>query len=373
MHVLAGIVLAFWILIFIQTIANLAAVPRLRRDQTPQNRPSVSIVVPARNEARTIERSVRAFLAQDYDNFEVIVVNDRSTDGTGDILGTIVDPRLTIIDGAETPEGWLGKPWAVQQGTARARGEWLLIADADLIYSLETLRAAIAESERTGAALTALFPHFELGSFGEHAGMPMVPFFGFCFAPVWRANASQSPRLAMGAGSGNLIRREALESAGGFASLKDAVVDDIALARLVRRHGGVTRVARADDLISVRMYHSAAEIAHGFTKNIFIPFGRSFVAGTFFLLLLLITNLLPYALLFDRVMIAAVALMTLTRIVLFRSLRYPMWNAILLHPLMIAFWAYIFLRSMWFTGVRNELRWRGRVYDAAQTRFGAER
>ena len=373
MHIVAGLILAFWILVFIQTVANLAAVPRLRRESTPRSRPFVSIVVPARNEARTIERSVRAFLAQDYGNFEIVVVNDRSSDGTGDILRGIVDPKLTVVDGEETPAGWLGKPWAVAQGVKRSRGEVVLIADADLLYAPETLRAAMSELERTGAALIALFPHFELGSLGEQIGMPMVPFFGFCLAPVWRSNASQSPRLAMGAGSGNLIRRDALDSAGGFAALKDAVVDDIALARLVRRNGGVTRVVRADDLIRVRMYHSAREIAQGFTKNIFAPFGRNFFVAIFFLALTVTVNLVPYALAFDRLAIAAVALITLTRIVLFRSLRFPIWNAILLHPLMMAFWAYIFLRSMWFTGVRNELRWRGRVYNAAETRFGAER
>ena len=372
MHVLAAVVLAFWILIFIQTIANLKAVPRLRRDSTPQSHPFVSIVVPARNEARTIERSVRAFLAQDDGNFEVVVVNDRSTDGTGDILRSIVDPKLNVVDGAETPSGWLGKPWAVDQGIKRARGEVVLIADADLLYAPETLRAAMSELERTGASLLALFPHFEMGSFGEQVGMPMVDFFGLCLAPMWWSNASRLPRLALGAGSGNLIRRDVLASIGGFDALKDAVVDDIALARLVRRHGGVTRVARADDLIRVRMYHSAREIAHGFTKNIFAPFGRNFFVAIFFLALTVIVNLVPYALVYDRLAMAAVALITLTRIVLFRSLRFPLWNAILLHPLMMAFWAYIFLRSMWFTGVRNELRWRDRVYNAADTQFGAE-
>src|SRR6266550_7097918 len=132
MHALAVFALALWLLAFVQTIVNLRVTPRLNADQRPRDSPLVSIVVPARNEAHIIERSVRAFLAQDYENFELIVVNDRSTDATGEILRGVADPRLTIVDGTEPPAGWLGKTWALEQGSGRARGELLLFADADL-------------------------------------------------------------------------------------------------------------------------------------------------------------------------------------------------------------------------------------------------
>jgi len=200
-------------------------------------------------------------------------------------------------------------------------------------------------------------------------------YFAFSGMPLWYGNRSRTPILALGAGSGNLIRRDAFEKIGRFAALKDAVVDDVGLARRVRRQGFDTRAVRADGLISVRMYHSAREIIDGFTKNMFIVFGRSYIAGGLILALLVILHLLPYALAIagDPAAIATVIMISVTRVVLFHSLRYRLDNAIFLHPLMVSFWAYIFLRSMWFTGVRNELRWRGRTYDAAQTRFGAER
>jgi chlorobactene glucosyltransferase len=332
-------------------------------------------VIPARNEARVIERTVRAFLDQDYANFEVVVVNDRSTDATGEILRSISDPRLTVVEAEEAPAGWLGKPWALEQGSARARGELLLFVDADLIYAPAAIRAAVAEIESSEAALLALLPHFDMKTFAENVGMPMLAYFAFSGMPLWYANRSRLPFLALGGGSGNLIRREVFESIGRFEQLKDAVVDDVGLARLVRRHGEGTRAVRADDLISVRMYHSAREIVDGFTKNIFIVLGRSYAGGAVMLALLVILHLLPYvfAIAGDWMAIANVILISLTRVVLFRSLRYRLDNAIFLHPLMVTFWAYIFLRSLWFTGVRNQLRWRGRTYDAAQTRFGAER
>jgi len=185
LHILAGFALVVWILAFIQTIANLRAVPRLKGDRTPTNQPLVSIVIPARNEARVIERTVRAFLEQDYPSIEVIVVNDRSTDATGEILRSISDPRLTVVEAEEAPPGWLGKPWALEQGSARARGELLLFVDADLIYAPAAIRAAVAEIESNGAALLALLPHFEMKTFAENVGMPMLAYFAFSGMPLW--------------------------------------------------------------------------------------------------------------------------------------------------------------------------------------------
>ena len=375
MSIVAAALFAIWLLLFVQTVANLRSIRRLRANQTPRARPPISIVVPARNEARSIERAVTAFLAQDYGNFEIIVVNDRSTDATAEILRSFNDPRLIVIDGSDTPQGWLGKPWALEQGRLRARGDLLLFVDADLIYGPEALRAAVAELETHGAGLIALWPFLEMRTFAEQVAMPMMSFFGFCALPLWIANRSRIVWMGIGGGSGNLIRRDVLQAIGGFAPLRDAVVDDIALARRARQAGMRTLICRADDLISVRMYHSSSEIVEGFTKNVFATFGRNYLWASANLLAMFVVHLVPYvlALAGNVFAIAAVMLISATRVVLFRSLRFRMDNAIFFHPLMVSFWAWIFLRSMWFTGVRNELRWRGRVYNAAETRFGAER
>src|SRR5260370_14362982 len=165
MHALAVFALVVWLLAFIQTLVNLRVTPRLDANRSPRDTPLVSIVVPARNEAHIIERSVRAFLAQDYTNFELIVINDRSSDETAEILRRISDARLTVIDGTETPAGWLGKTWALEQGSTRARGELLLFADADLIYAAPAVRAAIAYLVRNDAALARLPSAFRKQNF----------------------------------------------------------------------------------------------------------------------------------------------------------------------------------------------------------------
>jgi glycosyltransferase involved in cell wall biosynthesis len=375
MQLVAAIILVVWVFAFARTVLNLATVPRLSAATHPSRQPLVSIVIPARNEARVIEQTVRALLAQDYGALELIVVNDRSTDDTGAIVRSIDDPRLTVIDGEEPPAGWLGKPWALHQGSGLARGELLLFVDADLIYAPAALRAAVAELEASGVAMLTLFPRFEMRGFAENALMPMLPFTVFSVMPFWLSNRSTIVGLALGGGSGNLIRREALDMTRRFEPLSRAVVDDIALARMLRRKGLPTRVARADELISVRMYHGAREIIEGFSKNIFFVMGGSLFLGALMLMLMFLFHLLPYMLAVtgDIIGVATVVLISVTRLVLFRSLRYRLDNAFFLHPIMVLGWTWIFVRSMWITGVRGEVRWRGRVYDAARIRFGAER
>jgi glycosyltransferase involved in cell wall biosynthesis len=369
------IILIAWAMALIRTLVNFRLIPRLRAGTHPSTEPLVSVIIPARDEARIIERTVRAFLTQTYANIEVIVVNDRSADGTGEIARGVQDERLRVIDGLEPPAGWLGKPWALHQGSAAARGELLLFVDADLIYAPPAVAAAVAYMQAQSVALLSLFPHLEMRGFGEIVSMPMMAMVFFTFMPTWISNRTRFARLAIGGGTGNLVVREAYESSGGHEALSDAVVDDIALARLIRRSGWKTEIIRADDLVSLRMYHGLAEVVDGFTKNTFSALGRNYLAGLLIVAGCIIFHILPYALALagDRVSIATIVIISITRLILFRSLRYRLDAAIFLHPIMVGIWTWIFIRSIWLTGIRRKLVWRGRTYDAGQTRFGAER
>jgi chlorobactene glucosyltransferase len=369
------IILGLWAISFANTLVNIALVPRLRAGVRATRQPLVSVIIPARDEERVIGRTIRAMLAQTYAHIEIIVVNDRSTDATGEILRDIRDERLLVIDGDEPPAGWLGKTWALHQGSLRADGELLLFVDADVIYAPGAIDAAVARQERTGSDLTALLPHFEMHGVGENAAMPMLPMFCYTFIPTWAINRTRSPALGLGGGTGNLVTRDPYVRGGGHEALKDAVVDDVALARLIRRAGGRTEAVAAFDLVSLRMYRGLAEIVDGFTKNSFTTFGRSYVISALTIAGTLLFHIMPYgfAVRGDVVSIAIVALITATRVILFRYLRYPLWSALLLHPVMAAIWGWIFVRSLWLTGVRRQVLWRGRTYDARQTQFGAGR
>src|SRR5260221_2129337 len=207
MRALSIIVAVAWFFSFTRTLLHLRVIPRLRAGEVPSRTPLVSVIVPARNEARIIERTVRAWLAQTYSPFELIVVNDRSTDGTGEILHAVGDPRLVAVDGEEPPSGWLGKPWALHEGSLRARGELLLFVDADVIYAPEALQAVVAYQQRSDARVVALLPHFEMRGFWENAAMPQLALTALTFLPLWLSNRTRIGALAIGGGPGNLVAR----------------------------------------------------------------------------------------------------------------------------------------------------------------------
>ena len=333
----------------------------------------MSVVIPARNEEASIERTVRAMLAQTWESLEVIVVDDRSEDGTGAILARLAqgDSRLRVLTGSEPPPGWLGKPWALHQGSAIAAGGIFLFVDADVVYEPPAIAAAVAYLEETGAAMIALAPDVVMKTFWERVAMPQLAFALFAMIPTWLSNRTRIVRLAIGAGTGNLVRRDDYDAAGGHEALRDAVVDDVATARLLRRSGRRTLVVRAEDFVSVRMYEGGRAIIDGFTKNAFAVLDRSYVIALLVLVLGIVFHVLPYILAAggELLSIVTVGIITLTRVVLFLSLRYPLHFAIWAHPLMILVWSWIWIRSAWMTGVRRRLAWRGRSYDAGGTRF----
>jgi chlorobactene glucosyltransferase len=372
-RILTTVILIAWVLTLIRTIVNLLLIPRLR-GEAARSGPLVSVVIPARNEERRIELTVLAFLRQTYADLEVIVVNDRSTDGTGPALQRVAaeNPRLRVVDGEETPPGWLGKPWALHQGSRVASGEYLLFVDADIFYAPDAVANAVAQISGSGVAMTTLLPHFEMAGFWEPVAMPMLAVTVFSFLPTWIGNRTKLGVLSLGAGTGNLVRRADYDAVGGHTTLRDAVVDDVGLARLLRRNGRRTMAVRADDFVSLRMYHGASEIIEGFTKNIFGAIGRRYSVAAVSLDAGVVFHLVPYVLMFtgDVPSLITVALITLTRLILFASLRYSLVAALLGHPLMFLFWMWVTVRSVWMTGIRRQVQWRGRTYDASRTRFG---
>ncbi len=284
MFALEVVLVVAWAVTLVTTLLNVVSIPRLvpvdwTRPARPgedgikatQPLPAVSIVVPARNEERTLERTLRALLAQTYEPLEVIVVNDGSTDSTGAIADRVAadDPRLVVIHGEDLPDGWLGKPWALHQGSRRARGELLLFVDADIHYAPQTVATLVERLMTRGVAMVSVAPRFEMHGFWEHVGMTQLAVAAFMLLPTWLGNMTRIVGLGLGGGPGTMVRREAFEEIGGYESLKDAVIDDIGMARQIRASGRRTEFVLGDTLASVRMYRGAREIIDGFTKNLF--------------------------------------------------------------------------------------------------------
>ena len=259
--------------------------------------PLVSVLLPARNEeGRVLAESVRSILRQDYASFEVVAVNDRSTDATGAVLRSLAleDPRLRVLEGAEPPAGWLGKPYALRQALEASGGRWVLSTDADMIFHPAALRTAVECARRHGSDALTLVPHFEAVSFWERVFVP-VWVWGSILYPLDLVNHPRSP-LAMGLGGFFLMRREALERAGGFEAVRGEVLDDMRLAAALKKSGARMRAEYAPGLVRTRMYRNLPELWESAAKNWFALLGYSKAVTASMLLLILCVNILPTAL-----------------------------------------------------------------------------
>ncbi len=234
----------------------------------------LSIVVPARDEERSIEACVRSLLAQRWLDVEVIVVDDRSTDTTPHILERLAreDARLRVVRGEPLPAGWIGKPWALAQGERHARGSWLLFTDADSVHAPAGAASMVWLVTRAGVDAASIATHQEMGTFWERAVLPSIlgtiMYVAGTFGDV---NDPAKPRSALANGQYILVSRAAYDALGGHAALRNEIVEDVAFARRLKADGRFRYLLVGGQRIaSVRMYHSFAEIWSGFTKNVYM-------------------------------------------------------------------------------------------------------
>lgn len=282
-----------WLVSLILTLLSLSRrkslLPATDLRLTASDVPLVSILVPARNEEhRVLEACLDSILAQDYGRFEVIAVNDRSTDATATILEKFSkrDARLRVIEGKELPPGWLGKPYAMQQALAHASGEWILATDADMIFEPSLLRTALERTKEAKAEALSLIPLFEAHSFWERVMIPTWVWVFLMFSLFYRVDDPKSDR-AMGIGGFFLVRRAVLDRVGGYEGLKDEVMEDARLAERIKHSGARLLLDHAPALIRTRMYSTFTEMWECSTKNWFsgvnfsLPLALSCVASMY--------------------------------------------------------------------------------------------
>jgi len=266
--------IAGFYLTLLSRFAPLIAPPELSAaDAEPEDEPLVSIIVPARNEERNIRRCVTSLLEQDYPNFEVIVVDDGSTDATAAIVLDLQHQhprgaRLRIIHVPDLPPGWAGKPYALHTGALAARGSWFLFTDADTCHAPPALRAALASAQRRGAALFSLGTAQELPGFWERVLMP-IAFMGI--TALYPSRAVENPRTSVAIANGQflLLRHDAYEHVGGYAAphLRLSVVEDRDMAMTIKRAGYRLQLADGRRLVHVRMYQGLRETWRGWERT----------------------------------------------------------------------------------------------------------
>lgn len=368
----ASAILIFWLVAGWITLRGTRRLARLRIPRGRGEGPAVSVIVPARNEARVLPRSIASLVGQTYPDLEVIALNDRSTDDTGAVLESLkhIHSRLTVIHLDSLPEGWLGKTHALYIGSRRARGEWLLFTDADVIFHPQCLEAAVAWAEANRVDHLVVIPRVETVGFWENV---LVSCFSLLFALTqrpWRVSDPRS-RASIGIGAFNLIRRSAYEAVGTHRALANAVVDDLELGRLVKRHGLRQAVVRGEHLLSVRWQVGLSGVVSGLEKNAFAGVEYSLARAVATCLALATLGIVPFlgtALGPARSLwVTAVLAVIGVQAVRARQAGLPAWPA-LFHPLAVAVLIYAIARSTVLTLRRGSVQWRGTSYPLATLR-----
>lgn len=255
---------------FIVDWQRMRRIPRLSPPNLPSDPPFVSILIPARNEERGIARCVRGALAQRYPHFEVIVVDDGSTDQTPTILADLAaaDSRLHPIAGKPLPPGWVGKCHACQQASSVAKGEWLLFLDADTAPAPDLTAALLCYALATNGDMVTIFPFLELETWAEQLVLP--PFVSLIVSIFPFERLSQPdvrPEEVLANGQCIFVRRAAYDAVGGHSAVRGEVLEDVRLGQTFRAAGFTVRGAIGLEYLRVRMYTNAAEVVEGLMKN----------------------------------------------------------------------------------------------------------
>src|SRR5580692_2005156 len=373
---------------------SVADVSRPEWDRNPVSaagNPSVSIIVPARNEEETIERALNTLLALDYDNYEVIAVNDRSTDSTGAIMEQIEknphfsqrtremgrpnsSPLLRVVHHRDLPAGWLGKTHAMWTAANHATGDWLLFTDADVQFKPDSVRRAVAYSEAERADHVVVFPQMIMKRPGEFM---MIAFFQTMFMFGHRPWKVADPKAKdhMGVGAFNLIRRSTYDAVGTYEALRMEVLDDMKLGKVVKNAGFAQRNVFGEDLISIRWARGARGVVENLTKNFFAVLSFQWWRTLISAFGLAFLNLMPFLGLWlahgwERLPYA-IALASMFSIYVGMSWRskVPAYY-FLLHPVSTALFVYTLLLSMCHALWNDGIIWRGTRYPLEELRKG---
>ena len=379
-HWIAGCVLGlawFWRLIDAAIgVPKIADISGPEWDRNPPGGPKVSIVVPACNEAADIEATLARLLALEYDNYEVIAVDDRSTDQTGEIMERIASAappgRLKVIHITDLPAGWMGKPHAMWSASNLASGDWLLFTDADVLFRPDSLRRALSYAETEHADHLIVFPRMIMKRPGEKM---MIAFFQTLFVFGHRPWKVGDPKTKdhIGVGAFNMIRRSVYDALGTYQALRFDVLDDMKLGKVVKNAGYAQRNVFGADLISIRWAKGAWGVVDNLTKNFFAIMSFQWPRALASCFALAFLNLMPFV----GILIAhgwarlgyGVALFSMFSIYVGMSTKsdIPPYYFVL-HPVSTALFVYTMLRSTFLTLGRGGVVWRGTFYPLDELR-----
>jgi chlorobactene glucosyltransferase len=363
-------------------LRNLFTFPKIKKSKGNTNIrtfPKVSIMVPARNEEKSIKACLESLLTLDYPSFEVIVLNDNSTDATGEIIDQIkksFPDTLTVITGTPLANGWIGKPWACHQLSQVATGDLYLFTDADTVHTPDSLTAVVEYFMEQELDFMSMIPYEQMDTWGEATIIPMIHFLYFAYLPNEWIAKKRSVSVSAANGQYMFFKSDVYKAIGGHTAVKNNVVEDVFLAKTVKKNGFRTGLVNGSDIVTCKMYSNFRETFEGFSKN-FYPgmsykpltmigfighFFLLFVAPVFFVIGAIITQ--NYSLEWLWIPVGQLAVMTIIRTMITISFSMPTYQ-LFLHPLSAALAIGIGINSVRWS--RSKIEWKGRSYTKEET------
>ena len=371
------IVIAAGLVIFlINLFLNLRSLKRPPAESNlPQSAPLVSILVPARDEEANITTSLESLCKQDYSNFEILVLDDNSSDRTADIVSGIAtqNKRVRLIRGEPLPEGWAGKPFACYQMAKQARGSWLLFTDADTIHTPNMLSSMLTLAFQLRPSMLSGFPRQLASSLPQKVSIPVLYFVILSWLPLWWLQRSKKPRPSLAIGQFLLFPRDEYWRIGGHQAVKSRIMEDVWLGIEVNRHGGRHIAVDLSPVVSCNMYHNVGAMWEGFIKWVYSVAVLSPIILFSLMAAGYIFYLAPFYSLWNElfvmvtptdwraIIVFQVTIILIMRWMLDRHFREPVVSTIL-HPLGFSFLFTATLYSVWQRSVGAGFYWKKRFY-----------
>jgi chlorobactene glucosyltransferase len=365
--------------ILFNLLLNLRTIRKPRSDvELPEPAPLISILLPARNEEANIGVCLESLRQQDYPNFEILVLDDSSTDGTSDIVARIAaeDSRVRLLKGQPLPSGWAGKTFACHQLAQEARGSWLLFTDADTVHASSMLRRVLGVALATRAALISGFPYQRTASIWQKTAMPILFYFMLlCWMPFWWLQRSRCTMPSVAIGQFLFFSAEEYRSIGGHEAVKSRIVEDVWLGIEVSRHKYRQLTLDLSSLVSCQMYREFGTMWDGITRWFYTVASLSVVTLVVMIAVVLLLFLAPFlwlvyglllgqpALAWEVLVALQVGIVFLARFLAGRRFSQPK-TSIILHPIGVAFLLLVsfYASYQYLTGAG--VKWKGRVYDS---------
>jgi hypothetical protein len=355
---------------------NARAIERLLEIPIPQldQWPAISLIAPARNEERNIEAAMRSLLAIDYPQLQITIINDRSTDRSGEILARLAaeDARLNVVEVAALPPGWLGKNHAMHLGAARSSGQWLLFTDADVLFEPTTLRRAIGYVQQHRLDHLAAYPDMRMPHWLLNAFVVAFALVFALFVRPWQVRNPKS-RAYIGIGAFNFVKASAYRAVGGHEPIRMRPDDDLKLGHLLKKNGYSSDVVNGWRCVVVEWYASLGELVRGLEKNSPAPLEYNPLLILTACAVLALTHVWPFLAVMvtsgttQLLYAGAAGLLLFSAAQAAASMHHPL-AAALVYPLAITLFLYIQLRALVLLFWRGGIRWRDTFYSLAELR-----